>query len=192
MVDMKTGAPVVPSGSIWYYKSAYYGVPAESIKPLPAGLRMIAGSAANTPAGGANPYVRIGCAGSGTYGPSIPNCAVGGVVEIGIQFPQCWDGVNLDSPDHKSHMAYANNGCPGTHPVPLVEIALNASFTVTEARPDLNWKLSSDNYVGTGGYSMHADWFDGWKDDIMKTWVTRCINSRASSSNAICDGRYLN
>ena len=21
-------------------------------------------------------------------------------------FPQCWDGVNLDAPDHKSHMAY--------------------------------------------------------------------------------------
>jgi hypothetical protein len=191
LVNLKTGAPVVPSGSIWYYKSAYYGVPAESVKPFPVGLRMIAGNSGNSTAAGASPYVRIACGASSTYGSVIPSCAVGDTVNIGIQFPQCWDGVNLDSPDHKSHMAYASNGCPSTHPVPLAEISLNLSYTVIEAGTDSNWKLSSDNYVGQGGYSMHADWFNGWKDDVMKTWVANCINRKASSSNAICDGRYL-
>jgi hypothetical protein len=35
----------------------------------------------------------------------------------------CWDGKNLDSPDHQSHMyntvndAFANSGeCPASHP----------------------------------------------------------------------------
>lgn len=39
-------------------------------------------------------------------------------------FPTCWDGVNLDSPDHRSHVAYPESGtlesggrCPSTHPV---------------------------------------------------------------------------
>ncbi len=26
-----------------------------------------------------------------------------------VQFPNCWDGVNLDSPDHQSHMAYSGH-----------------------------------------------------------------------------------
>lgn len=42
-------------------------------------------------------------------------------------FPSCWDGVNLDSADHKSHMAYPiqnyNSGdCPASHPVHLVSL----------------------------------------------------------------------
>ncbi|KAJ4303951.1 hypothetical protein N0V88_001552 [Collariella sp. IMI 366227] len=38
------------------------------------------------------------------------------------RFPTCWDGVNLDSPDHQSHVAYPENGtfaqdaaCPASH-----------------------------------------------------------------------------
>lgn len=191
MVNLKTGAPVVPSGSIWYYKGGYGGIPSENIKPFPAGLRMIAGESGRTTPR-TDDMIRFGCASTGIVTRSIPNCAVGDQVTIGIVFPQCWDGVNLDSPDHKSHMAYpTGTGCPSTHPVGLPDISLNVAFTVTEARPDLNWKLSSDNYVGPGGYAMHADWWDGWRDDIMKTWVVNCINKRASSSNAICDGRTL-
>lgn len=40
-----------------------------------------------------------------------------------LMFPSCWDGVNLDSEDHKSHVAYPslviNGECPDTHPVRL-------------------------------------------------------------------------
>ena len=44
-----------------------------------------------------------------------------------VFFPSCWDGVNLDSADHKSHMAYPigeyNNGyCPDTHPVHIISL----------------------------------------------------------------------
>lgn len=193
MVNLKTGAPVAPSGSSWYYKSAYRGVRAADVKPFPAGLRMIAGESGRTVAR-TDDMIRFGCASTSLVARSIPDCAVGDQVTIGIVFPQCWDGVNIDSPDHKSHMAYASGGCPASHPVALAEVALNISFTVTEARPDLNWKLSSDNYPSAGaqhGYSFHADWFNGWRDDIMKTFVTKCINTRASSSNSLCDDRYL-
>jgi len=41
----------------------------------------------------------------------------------------CWDGVNTDSPDHKSHVAYPVNGsfergspCPDSHPVKLPQL----------------------------------------------------------------------
>ena len=44
-----------------------------------------------------------------------------------VYFPSCWDGVNLDSPDHKSHMSYpigAFNGgvCPSSHPKRLISL----------------------------------------------------------------------
>jgi len=51
----------------------------------------------------------------------------------------CWDGKNLDSPDHKSHVAYPAAGpqtftgssvggaCPATHPVKIPQIMLEVS-----------------------------------------------------------------
>jgi len=46
-----------------------------------------------------------------------------------ITFPSCWDGKNLDSPDHRSHMAYspggavlANAKCPATHPIRVPQL----------------------------------------------------------------------
>ncbi|KAI0914031.1 hypothetical protein F4823DRAFT_558344 [Ustulina deusta] len=47
-----------------------------------------------------------------------------GGIRTTIAFPTCWDGVNVDSPDHKSHVAYPVNGtfeslapCPAGHPI---------------------------------------------------------------------------
>lgn len=49
------------------------------------------------------------------------NCPDG--IRTELMFPSCWDGVNLDSDDHKSHVAYPDlvitGDCPDTHPVRL-------------------------------------------------------------------------
>jgi hypothetical protein len=55
----------------------------------------------------------------------------GGIRSV-ITFPTCWDGVNLDSPDHQSHVAYANGSldtavgptgnCPESHPVAIPQV----------------------------------------------------------------------
>ena len=37
--------------------------------------------------------------------PSNPETCTGGL-RAEVTFPSCWDGLNLDSADHKSHMAY--------------------------------------------------------------------------------------
>ena len=41
----------------------------------------------------------------------------------------CWDGVNLDSPDHRSHVAYPESGtfegggpCPKSHPIKIPQV----------------------------------------------------------------------
>src|SRR5258708_3236802 len=52
-----------------------------------------------------------------------------------IFFPSCWDGVNLDSADHKSHMAYPSQGdngdCPSSHPVQLIALFYEIWYAVS-------------------------------------------------------------
>jgi hypothetical protein len=62
-----------------------------------------------------------------------------GGIRSNILYPTCWDGVNLDSPDHKSHVAYPVEGpasfsgtgiagkCPSTHPVTIPQVMLEVS-----------------------------------------------------------------
>jgi hypothetical protein len=61
----------------------------------------------------------------------FPNKPCPGGIRATIIFPSCWDGVNLDSPDHRSHVAYApgvrsdglaGDKCPSTHPVRIPQV----------------------------------------------------------------------
>lgn len=63
----------------------------------------------------------------------------GGIRAV-LTFPTCWDGVNLDPPDHKSHVAYPISGntdmtpdggtCPDTHPVKIPQVMLETIWDV--------------------------------------------------------------
>ena len=114
-------------------------------------------------------------------------------MEVSIAFPQCWDGVNLNSPDNKSHMKYASNGCPASHPVALPEIAYIMHFEIPSGSNTSNWRLASDNYTnGPGGYSMHADWINGWDPKLPPIWTTLIINQKLSGgSHMLGDGTEM-
>jgi len=193
MVDTRTGTPLRPNESNFYYKTGYVVEPG-AIKAFPQGLRMIAGSASAT---AANDIAKFSChmAADTSWKTSIPNCPAGTELWQNIRFPQCWDGVNLDSPDHKSHMAYpSGNACPSTHPVALPEITFNIVYPVAETNAPLHWRLSSDNYPATqpAGYSSHGDWFYGWKPVIVDTWVSECLVKAVDChSHLLGDGRAI-
>ncbi len=195
VVDIRTGKPLVPEpdSALFYYKGGYLGVKMADIQPFPAGLRMIAGTSSFTTEVAQAGVVRIWCdGGDGTIRNRIPSCNRGERLSFEVIFPQCWDGVNLDSPNHKDHMAYANNGCPATHPVPLPEISMNLHYVVEESGTDQYLRLSSDNYSGVGGFSMHADWFNGWEPATLKLWVTNCINPSKDCHSALMgNGQWL-
>ena len=98
--------------------------------------------------------------------------------------PSCWDGANLDSADHRSHVAYPKRGeadgkCPKTHPVRLPRIAV-----FTRIAPYLGGvHLFSD---GTGYF--HADYFSGWKAKKLQKVLDRCENdSMFSAPNGWCE-----
>jgi hypothetical protein len=114
-----------------YYKTGYDGVRPETVQPFPAGLRMIAGDSKATTAQPVDVAWWTCKQNHGDQGPRSAtiagtNCRAGQLLTQAVEFPQCWDGRNLDSPDHKSHMAYGagwpDKGCPSSHPVPLPQV----------------------------------------------------------------------
>lgn len=183
-----------------YYKRGYQGVEAGEItRWFPAGLRMIAGNPRRTePTGDGNPIIQYACTTPGptgaVFGPeNIPNCQPGQNFQMIIRFPQCWDGRNLDSIDHQSHMAYSipGQGCPSSHPVPLPEITEHVRIRVPSGNNRAGqphdtryWALTSDTYLGTGnpngraGYSGHADWWNGWDPAVGQAIIDGCYVPR--------------
>ena len=199
---------------LFYYKTGYH-VPAASIQPPPPGLRMIAGNAmARSPQ--STQVAKFRCASWQSnqawfdpgdpldHVPYIPNCAIDDLVEIRIVFPQCWDGVHLDSPDHQRHMAYPSEAsppkagtgaCPASHPIAIPEISYNFVVYVTEdTGPSTLWRFASDMGGETlGGASLHGDWMNGWNTDIMAQIVRNCLQAAQECGVGLLgDGRKLN
>lgn len=200
---------IKPYGMTVYYKSGYNAIPHAQIVPPPTGLRFIAGDATNmvpldfTQGQGHYAYR---CDNNSAYFKSIaeaaastdPQCGAGHMLWMQVFFPQCWDGTNLDSPDHKSHMAYPgyypglpNPGCPADHPVGIPEITLHVLYPIP-AGGFAGWKLASDMPGAAQGVSAHADYMFGWDTNFSSVWTSKCINTDMDcQAHMLGDGRTM-
>ncbi|MEV4702370.1 DUF1996 domain-containing protein [Actinoplanes sp. NPDC049316] len=163
--------PVEPATGVFYYLGE--GVSDALIaqtQPFPLGLRIVAGNARATGPDDTT-ISRWSCLGAGEVNPShdFVTCPPGSMLESYLDFPHCWDGVNLDSPDHKSHMAYpVDNACPATHPVVVPKLRQVMRYPVN-GNP-AGFRLASGR-----GYTMHGDFFNAWPVDEMARRVNDCI-----------------
>ena len=160
------GSLVAPQKVLAYYRAL--GGP---VRAYPAGLKLVAGYAT-----GQTPTVndRFGwsCGETRPYHPSPQNCASKNVLHI--VFPNCWDGVNLDSPNHRSHMAYASNGCPASHPVKVLKLSMHVQYhSVADGR---GYELVSTAH----GQGPHADFFNAWLQDKFEELTATCANANRS------------
>jgi hypothetical protein len=191
LINTRTRAPVAPRFASVYFDSGRPGVAPSTVKPFPAGLRMIAGDPASSAGQSVGGWTCVPTY-TGTFG-TIPTTCPGGKVELRVYFPQCWDGVRLDSPDHRSHVAYASNGrCPAAHPVPLPEISYHLEFDLGAEAGD--HRLATDTYAAgqPGGGSVHGYWINGWEPEILAVWVARCVTAKQDCrSHLLGDGRQL-
>ncbi|RMI37403.1 DUF1996 domain-containing protein [Streptomyces triticirhizae] len=168
------GEPVEPQSATFYYLGE--GVNEATLaqtQPLPQGLKIVAGNAVATGPDDAGVTSRWSCLHAGHVDPSkdFVNCPEGTALESYLDFPQCWDGENLDSPDHKSHMAYPVAGtCPSTHPVPVPKLRQVLRYPVT-GDPS-RFELASG-----AGYTMHGDFFNAWPEPEMERRVADCIRA---------------
>jgi hypothetical protein len=98
------------------------------------------------------------------------SCPAGSGINIRMQAPSCWNGLYLDTPDHKSHMAYPVNGvCPADHPVALPMIEFKMAF------PAPAGDLSQLRLASGRGYSFHYDFFNAWDAPTLAAMVNHCI-----------------
>ena len=119
-------------------------------RAFPENFRMIAGTNSNTATEFPNamaecvnpsPCQREDCSTENDFFPSTA-CDE---LEVSMFFPGCWDGINVDSPDHKSHVAYSVDGdvggdCPASHPVRIPVI----SFFFRIFNYDGGWHMFAD------------------------------------------------
>lgn len=186
---------------LFYYSASVDDL--ESIQNIPPGLRMIAGNAMTLPDGEPQDtsIVRWHCqsweandATNPMFSATIPECEAPDRVRMDIFFPSCWNGTDLDSDDHKSHMAYpVNEGgpngthCPKTHPIPVLRPSYHYAWPVLPGNSDpqtsssRGWRLASDHYevdaAQPGGLSLHGDWFNAWHPEVLGAALENCVRA---------------
>jgi hypothetical protein len=104
-------------------------------------------------------------------------------VRLQVNFPSCWDGKNLDSDDHKSHVSYPIGGapdsgdCPATHPVKMVLVFNEYAFDTGKfdyIPGGSSWVLSTGDDTGL---TFHADYMAGWDVDVLQAAIDQCTTN---------------
>ena len=161
------GAPVLAHKSTAYYRAGLDVDPA-SVVPYPMGLKMIAGDPLATAPQPAS-VVAWACGTSGQRLATPPSCAASRKLRLLVTFPDCWNGRDLDSADHRSHVAYSSKGrCPAGHPVAIPQLQFSVEY-------DHNGPLDGFRLASGPLTSGHADFFNAWDEAKLATEVRLCI-----------------
>ncbi|WP_235913001.1 DUF1996 domain-containing protein [Croceibacterium salegens] len=180
---------IVEEYTNFYYKRRPKGDPgAEGIPiSIPRGLRFVFGDPQHpaqfkcVSANEGSNVTRF----QGSMQVALAACATGQHLVILQSTPECWNGSQLDSDDHRSHLAYpikdASTGwkkrCPATHPYLIPKLTYQRVFTIRADDVKTSWHFDHDVYP-------HADYMMAWDDLIIDTWTANCIDKLLNCSAA--------
>jgi hypothetical protein len=155
----------------------YQGSPTGKVVAMPRFLRIITGDAKAFTNGTKNANAHWSCTGFENKVQLIdkyPICPSGSKVVRSFAFQSCWDGRNIDSADHRSHVAFADAGgncASGFKAIPQLTMRLTYK---TPAAPN----FAVDGFQGQQHKAItdHNDFINVMTDQLMKQAVS-CINS---------------
>lgn len=123
--------------------------------------------------------------GQTTKHTSLPDKVCPSGIRSQVNFPSCWDGKNVDSPDHKSHVAFRSEGpdkgdCKDPkYPVSIPRIFLEIYWN-TGYFDNVRSQAKNPNqpfvfaYGDDTGYGNHADFYNGWEPGVLQRAVDGC------------------
>lgn len=141
----------------------------------PEFMRIITGDAKAATNGPANAAAKWGCTGfKNRFTTKYPLCPRGSQVTRTLDFPSCWDGVNADSANHRTHIVFPdrNGVCPsGTKAVPQLRMTLSYQLPrgkvfAVDAFPEQLHNPVTD----------HGDFVNVMPEQLMNR-VVNCINT---------------
>lgn len=181
---------------------------------LPSQIRFVFGWDASRPTAAVQGASWVCAPGDGKHYANLDDlfnsgCAVGASLIANTMAPNCWDGKHLDSPDHRSHMAYGDYSrgdgyyhCPTTHPYLIPQEENKAQYLVTAdmigTRSDgskySRVRLASDAMLpgAKPGATLHADYMEAWVSVAKKMWMDNCIDKALDCSGGdLGNGKQL-
>jgi len=184
--------PVDNSGALIYYLQRGQNDSTE-IFPFPEGFRMVSGNPSlrsfdedsmdqTSQEYLAQKAVTFTCL--GTSNPSthmIPNYNCPDGLRSEVFFPSCWNG-ELDSDDHKSHVAFPSGedsgSCPDSHPKRLVSIFYEVIWSIDPFSS--MWNGNTHPFVfamgDPTGYGYHGDFVNGWDVNVLDNAIKTCTS----------------
>ncbi|CAO1620677.1 unnamed protein product [Parajaminaea phylloscopi] len=161
---------------------------AGALKAYPKGFKMIAGNASlyhgadpDTTKAKAVSFVCLNAHG-GNQTTTLPDGPCPWGLRTQIVFPSCWNGKDLDSANHQSHVAYPVGGqadtgdCPRSHPVKLPTLFYEFVWGTEQLQrhKKSGFVLSNGDAVG---HSMHADFVAGWNVGVLQKAIDTCTGN---------------
>ncbi|GAA0637545.1 DUF1996 domain-containing protein [Kutzneria viridogrisea] len=164
----KDGQPLTARTMITTYQARFK----RRVQPFPPGLKILSGNA-NTRGPQALSTVEWSCNDDLSHASAsvIPDCPEDGhPLTMTVWFPDCWNGSDLDSPNHISHMAFSRDGrCPADHPVPVP--GLKETVFWPDQKSGRGLSLASG-----GTMTGHADFVNSWDQAGHAAFVTQFLD----------------
>ncbi|MDG4831396.1 DUF1996 domain-containing protein [Solwaraspora sp. WMMD1047] len=157
----------------------YRGNPTSKVTPMPRFMRALTGDSKPTSRGPANARPSWTCTGfADRLSERYPICPEGSQVLRVHDFPGCWDGKNIDSDNHRSHLSFADaatGACPENF-VAIPQLRITIAYDIPRD-VQLNGQFALDSFPEEdhNPFSDHNDFINVNSERQMKK-IARCIN----------------